>query len=128
MVLEQLRKILIALLILSTPCPVLSGAGQQEEDPSASSLARQLRDLELDPARLAGLEKELEQRDYGGVEKILVEEAERDPPSKRSASLLELAGGIFFLDGQYLNAAIAWTRADAIAPISDRSRFTLAMA
>jgi tetratricopeptide (TPR) repeat protein len=115
-------------MTLLTPSPAVSGPGQQEEDPSAKNLARQLRELQLEPARLAGLEKELEQRDYRGAEKILVEEAERDPRSKRAAGLLELAGGIFFLDGQYLNAAIAWKRADAITPINDRSRFTLAMA
>lgn len=125
--LKQFRTILTAALILGTSSPVLSGA-KQEEDPSAKNLARQLRAQQLEPVRLAGLEKALQQRDYAGAEKILVEEAERDPRSKRSASLLELAGGIFFLDDQYLNAAIAWKRADAITPINDRSRFTLAMA
>src|SRR5437667_8956588 len=39
-----------------------------------------------------------------------------------------MAGGIFFLDGQYLQAAIAWKKAEAIASLVDRNRFTLAMA
>ena len=46
----------------------------------------------------------------------------------RSAKLLTVAGGVFFLDGQYLDAVIAWERAETIAPLDERSRFTLAMA
>lgn len=58
---------------------------------------------------------------------LLVEEVDADPKSNRAARLLVLAGGVFFLDGQYLNAAIAWKKAEAIAPLDDRSRFTLAI-
>jgi len=39
-----------------------------------------------------------------------------------------VAGGVFFLDGKYVNSAIAWKKADAIVPLDERSRFTLAMA
>ena len=45
-----------------------------------------------------------------------------------AAKALVLAGGIFFLNGEYLNSAIAWKRAQSITPLDDRSRFTLAMA
>src|SRR5256886_4917769 len=85
-------------------------------------------ELQLDPLRLRKLEKAINMRDYKPAEKILVEEAERDQESPRSAKLLAIAGGIFFLDGQYLEAAIAWKRAEAIVPLDDRNRFTLAMA
>jgi tetratricopeptide (TPR) repeat protein len=37
-------------------------------------------------------------------------------------------GHILFLDGQYLNSAIAWKKAEAIASLDDQSRFSLAMA
>src|SRR5947209_1192779 len=100
----------------------------QQDDASASSFSFQLMELQLDPLRLTELKKEINARDYKPAEKILVEEAERDPRSPRSAKLLAIAGGIFFLDAQYLEAAIAWKKAEAIAPLDDRSRFTLAMA
>ncbi len=100
----------------------------QQDDPSTSSFSLQLMELQVDPLRLADLEKAIKVRDYKPAEKILVEEAERDPRSPRSAKLLAIAGGIFFLDAQYLEAAIAWKKAEAIAPLDDRSRFTLAMA
>src|SRR6266436_6286903 len=100
----------------------------QQDDPSTSSLSLQLMELQLDPLRLTELEKAINVRDYKPAEKILIEEAERDSRSPRSAKLLAIAGGIFFLDAQYLEAAIVWKKAEAIAPLDDRSRFTLAMA
>jgi tetratricopeptide (TPR) repeat protein len=57
----------------------------------------------------------------------LVEEAQRDPTSARTAKLYTLVGHILFLDGQYLNSAIAWKKAEAIAPLDDQTRFLLAM-
>jgi tetratricopeptide (TPR) repeat protein len=85
-------------------------------------------DLPLDAAQRLELENAIQRRDYKRAETLLVEEAERDPKSVRAARLLVIAGGIFFLDGQYLNSAIAWKKAEAIAPLDERSRFTLAMA
>jgi len=100
----------------------------QQDDPSAANLSSQLAGLQIDAPRVAEIERAIKQREYQSAEKILVEEADRDPQSKRSAKLLMVAGGVFFLDGQYTNAAIAWKKAEAIAPLDDRSRFTLAMA
>ncbi len=126
------RKELIIVLVAVVLCRVVPARAQipvlQQDDPSTSSLSHQLSDLQLAPSRLAELEKAINTRDYKPAEKILVEEAEHDPKSSRSAKLLEIAGGIFFLDGQYLQAAIAWKKAEAIAPLDDRNRFTLAMA
>ena len=39
-----------------------------------------------------------------------------------------MLGGVFFLRGRPLNAAIALKKAEAIAPLDERSRFTLVMA
>jgi tetratricopeptide (TPR) repeat protein len=69
----------------------------------------------------------LSRRDYKRAETILVEEAQRDPTSARTAKLYTLVGHILFLDGQYLNSAIAWKKAEAIAPLDDQTRFSLAM-
>jgi len=121
--------IVLAPLVFCQTLPVCAQiAVLQQDDPSTSSFSRQLMELQLDPLRLTDLEKAINARDYKPAEKILVEEAERDPRSLRSAKLLAIAGGIFFLDAQYLEAAIAWKKAEAIAPLDDRSRFTLAMA
>ena len=126
------RKELIIVLVALVLCRVVPARAQipvlQQDDPSTSSLSHQLSDLQLAPSRLAELEKAINTRDYKPAEKILVEEAEHDLKSSRSAKLLAMAGGIFFLDGQYLQAAIAWKKAEAIASLDDRNRFTLAMA
>jgi tetratricopeptide (TPR) repeat protein len=84
--------------------------------------------LQLEPFRSAELEGALNRRDYKRAETILVEEAQRDPTSARAAKLYTLVGHILFLDGQYLNSAIAWKKAEAIAPLDDQTRFSLAMA
>jgi len=126
------RRQWIILLAVVFPSPLLPVYAQlsvlQQEEPTTSNLSRQLSNLQLDPERLGNLERAIRAREYKTAEKILVEEAERDQESPRSAKLLAIAGGIFFLDGQYLEAAIAWKRAEAIVPLDDRNRFTLAMA
>ena len=99
-----------------------------QENPALGGLPSDLSDLQLGDVRRLELEDAFKRRDYKRAESILVAEAEQDPKSPRTAKLLVMAAGIFFLDGQYLNSAIAWKKAEAIAPLDDRSRFTLAMA
>lgn len=55
---------------------------------------------------------------------MLMEEAERNP---RSPELLRLLGGVLFVRKEFLGAAIALKKAEALAPLDERSRFTLAM-
>lgn len=102
--------------------------GSQQDNADASSAPRDLSDLQLSATQRQELETALKHRDYQRAETILVAEAEQDPKSARASKLLITAAGIFFLDGKYMNAAIAWKKAEAIAPLDDRSRFTLAMA
>jgi tetratricopeptide (TPR) repeat protein len=84
--------------------------------------------LQLEPSRSTELEGSLSRRDYKSAETILLEETQRDPTSARTAKVYTLLGHILFLDGQYLNSAIAWKKAEAIAPLDDPTRFSLAMA
>jgi tetratricopeptide (TPR) repeat protein len=84
--------------------------------------------LELNSEQRAQVEAALAKKDYKSAEAVLVEEADKELKSVRAAGLLEFAGGIFFLDREYLNSAIAFKKAEAIAALSERSRFTLAMA
>ena len=100
---------------------------QDQERPSEPP-CRDLSDCNYNPSHQHELAAALKEHNLQLAEKILVEESEHDPKSLRSAKLLVMAGGIFFLDGKYLNSAICWKRAEAIAPLDDRSRFTLAMA
>lgn len=100
----------------------------QRENPALSSAPRDLSDLQISGELRLRLEEAMNRHEYKQAEAILVKEVERDPTSMRAAKLLVTAAGVFFLDGQYLNAAIAWKKAEAIAPLDDRSRFTLAMA
>jgi tetratricopeptide (TPR) repeat protein len=97
--------------------------------PQDSTIRRfNVSDLDLNREQRAELQAVLDKKDYKSAEKLLVAEIDRDPKSFRAAGLLEFAGGIFFLDGEYLNAAIAWKKSEAIAPLAEESGFTLAMA
>jgi tetratricopeptide (TPR) repeat protein len=123
--------IFLSLRCLSVLCGSAVGGlpipGSQQEDSPIKIASLATDDLPLDPGRRLEFEKALRTRDYKRAESILVEEAERDPKSPRAAKLFTIAGGIFFLDGQYLNAAIAFKKADTIAPLDERNRFTMAM-
>lgn len=100
----------------------------QQDNSTSSSAPRDLSDLQLGNAQLIELQTALNERDYKRAETILVNELESDPKSVRASKLLVTVAAIFFLDGQYLNAAISWKKAEAIAPLDERSQFTLAMA
>lgn len=100
----------------------------QQDNAASSNAPRDLSDLQLGAAQRLELETALNHRDYQRAETILVTEAGRAPKSVRTSKLLVTVAGIFFLDGKYTNAVIAWKKAEAIAPLDERSRFTLAMA
>ena len=100
--------------------------GQEIRDVPATGVSPgALEEAPLDPARRSSLQAAIKSRDYARAETLLLEEINRNP---KSPQLLTLAGGIFFLEGKYLNSAIAIKKAEALAPLDDRSRFTLAMA
>jgi tetratricopeptide (TPR) repeat protein len=107
---------------------VMSTPGSAQEVPPEIHREYDLSRLELSPENRRRTELALQQKDYKTAEQILVEEAERVPRSPRAAKLLEFSGGLFFLDRQYANSIIAWKKAEAITPLDERTRFTLAMA
>src|SRR5437763_1564375 len=125
---KRVRALFWVLLTISLFLPLLA---QQVPPPpvlSPQGAPGWLAGLQLEPSRSAELEGALNRRDYKRAETILLEETQRDPKSARTAKLYTLMGHIFFLDGQYLNSAIAWKKAEAIASLDDQSRFSLAMA
>ena len=77
-------------------------------------------DLQLDPSHQHELAA-AQQHNLQLAEK-LVEESEHDP--KSSAAKPRYGRRNIFSDGKYLNSAICW-KLPAIAPLDDRSRFTL---
>jgi tetratricopeptide (TPR) repeat protein len=78
----------------------------------------------IDPALRASIDAALQARDYTRAETLLLEALEAQP---RSAEALRLLGGVFFVRGRPLNAAVAYKKAEALAPLDERSRFTLVM-
>jgi tetratricopeptide (TPR) repeat protein len=108
--------------------PLLAQQGPGPEALPVPGAPGSLAGLQLEPSRSAEVESALNGHDYKRAETILIEETQRDPKSARAAKLYTLIGHIFFLDGQYLNSAIAWKKAEAIAPLDDQTRFSLAMA
>jgi tetratricopeptide (TPR) repeat protein len=120
---------IVVLTLLSAAAPLRAQVPtNRHEEVPAGNVPPDFSTLQLDSGQRLELETAIKQHDFKRAETILVKESERDPRSMRSAKLLEFAGGIFFLDGEYLNSIIAWKKADALAPLADSNRFTLAMA
>ncbi len=118
-------------ILLGAWLPILLPAqnrSPQQENPAPPGASPDLSGLQLTDVRRLELEDAFRRPDYKRAESILIDEAEKNPKSMRTAKLLVLAGGIFFLDGEFQNSVIAWKKAEAITPLDDRSRFTLAMA
>jgi tetratricopeptide (TPR) repeat protein len=100
-----------------------------QEPPQPEGNAPRLDARELDAAgvatdRRALIAKALSAGAYEQAQTMLVEEAKRNP---RSPELLRLLGGVFFVRREFLSSAIAFKKAEALAPLDERSRFTLAM-
>jgi tetratricopeptide (TPR) repeat protein len=126
-----MRKIVISIAVLLVAAGWSSLRAQAPSVPPeelpAPGVPNDLSSLSIPSARRIEVEDAVGRHDFKRAETILVEESKRDPNSPEAAKLLQIAGSLFFLDGQYLDAAIAWKRAEAIAPLDARSRFTLAM-
>jgi tetratricopeptide (TPR) repeat protein len=126
-----MKKLLLAVLLLSSQV-----VAQQPAQP-ASSTAMDFKldvpalNLPLEPAQLAAFDAAMKRRAFTEAETILVNAAQReyarDKKSKSAAQLYEAVGGVFFLNQEFLNAAISFKRADAAVPLQARNRFTLAM-
>jgi tetratricopeptide (TPR) repeat protein len=86
-------------------------------EPASGELPMALRDGEIGRALEAGR--------WAQAESLLVAEIERSP---QSSQLLPLLARVFLAQRKPLNAAIAIKKAEALGPIDDRTRFTLALA
>ena len=99
-----------------------SAVGESEPRPGLAS------SLQLEPQVAGELQQAMDGHDYPAAEKLLLAEIDRDPHSTRAARLLAYVGTVYFANQDYLNAAVAWKKAEAIAPLDAKLRFSLAMA
>jgi tetratricopeptide (TPR) repeat protein len=84
--------------------------------------------LDLTAEKVSHLKTAVAEHDYLAAEKLLLNEIEQDPHSPRAARLLAYLGSVYFLNHDFLNAAIAWKKSDAITPLGAGLQFSLAMA
>jgi tetratricopeptide (TPR) repeat protein len=115
---------ILALAILHSALSLRSQITTDDTTPRPDSTGP----LELKDATAADLRKAVDAHDYAAAEKLLLAEIDRDPHSTRTAKLLAYTGSIYFASQDYLNAAVAWKKAQAIAPLDSKLRFSLAMA
>jgi tetratricopeptide (TPR) repeat protein len=120
-----LRTVFLALLARGVAA---QEADEGRDEPPIRTISPSVASLHLSKAGEAQIQEALKAKDYKRAEEILVEEVAKDPTSLQAAKIYVLAGHLFFLDGQYLNSAISWEKAEAIAPVGSQTRFTLAMA
>jgi tetratricopeptide (TPR) repeat protein len=118
-------RLLSSLLLFNLLAAACNGQSPAEEPaPPASPIES----LGLVPAQVAELRQSINAHDYIAAEKLLLAEIGRDPHSAQAARLLAYAGSVYFLNHDYINAAIAWKKSDAISPLDARLQFSLAMA
>jgi tetratricopeptide (TPR) repeat protein len=125
-----MRRIALPIFLLLAACSLSlpeQTPSLQSEDVPAPAVPNDISKVPLAPVRRLEFEDALSRHDFERAETILVEESNRNPKSPDAAKLLEIAGTLFFQDKQYLDAAIAWKRSEAITPLDSRIRFTLAM-
>ncbi len=123
---------LLGLVLFSLPPGARGQAAAGEPIPAAGSGIASLRSmadsLPLDTAAARALRQAIDGRDYPSAEGVLIAEINKSPHSKRAARLLAYAGSVYFLNQDFLNAAIAWKKSDAISPLDTHLQFSLAMA
>jgi len=107
-------------------CPIHSQEqnSREESTPPASPV----QSLGLTEVQSIQLQHAVETRDYLTAEKLLLSEINKDPHSLRGARLLDYIGSVYFLNADYINAAIAWKKSAAITPLEPALQFSLAMA
>jgi len=120
----------LAVAALSFPgSPLLAqSAGDEPSAPAPEPQAALIASLQLAPETAKQLQQAVDARDFIAAEKLLLAEIGRDPHSARAARLLAFAGTVYFLNQDFMNAAIAWKKSGAIAPLDPKLRFSLAMA
>jgi tetratricopeptide (TPR) repeat protein len=116
-----------AVALVGSSLPAQS-AGGEPTAPAAEPQSALIDSLQLAPERARQLQQAVDARDFIAAEKLLLAEIGQDPHSARAARLLAYAGTVYFLNQDFMNAAIAWKKSEAITPLDPKLRFSLAMA
>ena len=106
-------------------------AGAQAQLPSAdpAPTINDTASLVLDATSRQSLQRALAAHDYRKAEELLLHQLNSLPKSSMDASeSLRLLGTVYFLDHDFVQAAVAWKKAEAIAPLPEDIQFSLAMA
>jgi tetratricopeptide (TPR) repeat protein len=96
----------------------------QPEAPVPASISYELLRAETDPATANEIQTDLSAKAYAKAEEKLYA---RIRLSAHPKILLEILGGVFFLDSKYLDSAIALKKAEKDGVLTEGGRFTLAM-
>lgn len=116
---------LLAVLLMNVFNPPASAQAIENDSYKTNS---SIESLGLTEAQVSRLKQAIDAHDYITAENLLLQEISRDPNSLGAARLLAYAGSIYFLNSDYLNAAIAWKKSDAISPLPPSLNFSLSMA
>lgn len=95
--------------------------GQDQAGLLAESIAR----APLDEAKKQALRQGIRSRQFAAGEQMLIEEIDKN---QKSPELLILAARLFMLDHNPVNAAIAFAKAEKLAPLAPADRYSLALA
>jgi tetratricopeptide (TPR) repeat protein len=101
-------------------------AGDKADTPdlAPTAVSYDLLRAETDPETANKIQNDLSAKAYVKAEEKLYARIEI---SARPKVLLEILGGVFFLDSKYLDSAIAFKKAEKDGVLSEGARFTLAM-
>jgi tetratricopeptide (TPR) repeat protein len=105
----------------------VNASAQEPSRPEGTVVPLDARDLDaagLALDRRALIAQALAGGAYEQAQAMLIEEVNRN---SRSPELLRLLGGVYFVRREFLGSAIAFKKAEVLAPLDERSRFTLAM-
>lgn len=112
---------------LALSASTVAGANPPQSGDKPAPAFAGVQSLSLPPAQAAALSRALAQRNYISAEKILLPQIHLQDKSKSTARLLSFMGAIYYLDHDYLHAAVAWKKSEAIEPLEASVQFSLAM-
>ncbi len=121
------RIITKALIVIPVVAFLTCCAGAQSDTETPALSSSQLHALELPAAVGSQLQSAIDRGDYVDAEKLLLPEIQHSSKSEHQARLLNFIGGVYFLDHDYLNAAVAWNKSNSIAPLPEPLEFSLSM-
>jgi tetratricopeptide (TPR) repeat protein len=117
------RGILFALLLAAAP-----RANPQQIAQEAGPRPSRIASLQLQPEVSIQLKQAIAQHQYNTAETLLLPTIAQCHHNTQKVRLLRFIGVVYYLDDDYLHAAVAWEKSTAIAPLPPTLRFSLAMA